>query len=489
MSRNPIACNSAKGLTQLARSPLSGISVCVVGAGPAGVYTALQCWRKGHNVCILERSPVARTQGDFFMIAPQVINHIKTWPDMAEENDRIAADPRVSLHRNTGERISGPLAFRFDKGADAGAELDPTKRFHFHHRPKFLQMLISQLGRIGVQIEYGCRVAEFHEDADKAGVRLDDGRTIEADVVVAADGIGTKSHTLVSGQDIRAWPSRLAGFRAAFPVEMIAGGMPNSQSEQRFWTMVTPISRFSMGQQGLHMTLMRTEDIITWGMTHKDEGTASESWYESVDPSTVLGYVSTIPTFPSFLRRLIEATPKDGIVDWKIMWRNPQPLTTSPLGRVVQVGDAAHTLLPSSMNGANQALEDAIYLASCLELGGKENVHWATKVHNKLRFERVSCCQKLGFVNLAKRTNRDAKTANTKKTEDMVPEQGRWLWGHNPEMYVCDNFHKALDHLQRGTPFQNTNIPPGYVHEEWAVDELMARVERNEPLNLGGDWS
>ena len=98
-----------------------------------------------------------------------------------------------------------------------------------------------------------------------------------------------------------------------------------------------------------------------------------------------MDFIATIPSFPPFAKRLIEATPKDSIVDWNIMWRNPQPLTASPLGRVVQVGDAAHTLLPSSMNGANQALEDAIYLATCLELGGKENVRWATKVHNKLR--------------------------------------------------------------------------------------------------------
>lgn len=105
------------------------------------------------------------------------------------------------------------------------------------------------------------------------------------------------------------------------------------------------------------------------------------------------------------------------------------------------------------------------------------------------RFERVSCCQKLGFVNLAKRNNRDAKTADSKKTEDLVPEQGRWLWGHDPETYVRENFCKALDHLQKGAPFQNTNIPPGHVYEEWAVDKLMARVEKNEPLELGGDWS
>ncbi|KAK6822017.1 hypothetical protein PG987_014842 [Apiospora arundinis] len=486
MSLHQSVSNGAKSLTQLARSPLSGLSVCVVGAGPAGVYTALQCWRKGHNVRILERNPTVRTQGDFFVIAPQVINHIKTWPAMAKENDRISADPRVSFHRSTGERIAGPNPFRLD-GGDATAELDPSSRFHFHHRPKFLQMLISQLERVGIQIECGSRVTEFFEDEEKAGVRLEDGRTIEADVIVAADGIGTKSHKLVSGQDIRAWPSGLAGFRAAFPAEIIAN---DAEISERTKILEDGHPHFQLFHGlGLHLTMMRTEDTVTWGMHHKDTGTASESWYANVDPATVMDFISTIPSFPPFAKRLIEATPKDSLVDWKIMWRNPQPLIASPLGRVVQIGDAAHTLLPSSMNGANQALEDAIYLATCLELGGKENVRWATKVHNKLRFERVSCCQKLGFVNLAKRNNQNAKTADTKKSKDLKPEQGRWLWKHDPEKYVHENFGKALDHLQKGNPFQNTNIPPGYVHEEWSVDELMARVEKNEPLNLGGDWS
>lgn len=40
------------------RHPLTGISVLVVGAGPVGLYTALECWRKGHNVVkVIERAP------------------------------------------------------------------------------------------------------------------------------------------------------------------------------------------------------------------------------------------------------------------------------------------------------------------------------------------------------------------------------------------------------------------------------------------------
>lgn len=42
----------------LHRHPETGISVLVVGGGPAGLYTALECWRKGHTVVgVLERSP------------------------------------------------------------------------------------------------------------------------------------------------------------------------------------------------------------------------------------------------------------------------------------------------------------------------------------------------------------------------------------------------------------------------------------------------
>lgn len=68
-------------------------------------------------------------------------------------------------------------------------------------------------------------------------------------------------------------------------------------------------------------------------------------------------------------------------------------------------------------------------------------------------------------------------------------EYGRWIWKHDPEEYVYGNFTQALDHLQNGTPFQNTNIPPGYVHKSWSVDQVMADIEEGKPVELEGDWS
>ena len=57
-------CTQAQGVaetvtgmaTRLKRYPETGITVLVVGAGIGGLTTAIESWRKGHSVRILERS-------------------------------------------------------------------------------------------------------------------------------------------------------------------------------------------------------------------------------------------------------------------------------------------------------------------------------------------------------------------------------------------------------------------------------------------------
>ena len=86
-----------------------------------------------------------------------------------------------------------------------------------------------------------------------------------------------------------------------------------------------------------------------------------------------------------FVTELIKATPDRSVLDWKLMWRDPQPRWTSPGGRVVQIGDAAHPFLPSSASGGTMAMEDGYTMAACLAIARKRDVPLATKVHNHLR--------------------------------------------------------------------------------------------------------
>lgn len=67
-------------------------------------------------------------------------------------------------------------------------------------------MLLSQLAAIRIQVEWSHRVVSCHEDisAGQGGVVLDSGEKLEADLVVATDGVGTRSHGLVVGRMVEA---------------------------------------------------------------------------------------------------------------------------------------------------------------------------------------------------------------------------------------------------------------------------------------------
>ena len=81
----------------------------------------------------------------------------------------------------------------------------------------------------------------------------------------------------------------------------------------------------------------------------------------------------------------VRAAPDDAFFNWRLMFRNPTPNWVSRRGHIVQLGDAAHTYLPSSGNGATQAMEDAVCLAACLQLAGKSQVFLGVRAYNKLR--------------------------------------------------------------------------------------------------------
>lgn len=82
---------------------------------------------------------------------------------------------------------------------------------------------------------------------------------------------------------------------------------------------------------------------------------------------------------------LVKCTPKNTIINFELLWRNPQPSWTSPGARVIQIGDSAHSFLPASGNGATQAIEDAVTLATSLQKGGKDNIPLSVRAHIRFR--------------------------------------------------------------------------------------------------------
>lgn len=65
------------------------------------------------------------------------------------------------------------------------------------------------------------------------------------------------------------------------------------------------------------------------------------------------------------------------------------------------MGDAAHPFLPTSQQGASQAVEDGVTIAQCLVLAKERDQpsSFALKAYQSLRYERVKKAQQLGVDN------------------------------------------------------------------------------------------
>lgn len=196
----------------------------------------------------------------------------------------------------------------------------------------------------------------------------------------------------------------------------------------------------------------------------------------------------------SMFKRLVKTTPKDTIVNFELLWRNPQPSWCSPAGRVVQIGDAAHSFLPASGNGATQAIEDSVSLASFLQIGGKENIAQSVKAHVFTRFTRVSCAQKLGFSNaeLLQETDWENVKLDPRKAAPKLPG---WIFGHDPEHFAHENYDKIVAAVKGGAKYITDaddvppNYPPGYKYEPWSIEAIIEDMHAKRPVNLGsGDW-
>ena len=236
---------------------------------------------------------------------------------------------------------------------------------------------------LGIPIIFSQQVIRYFEDEDKGFVELSDGSILSADVIVAADGVGSKSQALVS--NIRSNPisSGYAMFRATYPLE---DAMADPCVAAHWKDKVDHLS-IIIGPD-VHIVIGKNDarKTMCWLLTHKDtESSSRESWSETTKASNALKFVPEELGWAEYLRALIKTTTDDECIDWRLMWRDPQPMWHSPKGRVIQIGDSCHPFLPTSGSGAVMAMEDAYSLAACLQLAGKERILLGVQVHNKLR--------------------------------------------------------------------------------------------------------
>ena len=359
-------------------------------------------------------------------------------------------------------------------------------------RPTLHSLLMQAACDEGIDVRCKQRVTIYSESTSTGWVELSNGETLSATIVVAADGIHSKSWQVVTGKEPQVHPSGNAMFRTAFPVEHALMD-PGLREKWQADTTGDPMA-FFLGPHS-HGIMCFTKDTAAWVWMHNDDPeTSLESWTATLSSEDALKQLDAEGEWSPDFRAIIAATPPKHIVDWRLMWRDLQEQWVSPRGRIVQIGDAAHAFLPTSVNGGTQALEDAISLPVCLRLAvekdedGVAAMPMGARVHNKLRLDRVSCLQKYGVQrrNAFRNVDWEAAKTDTRKVAFGPP---KWQTEHDPAVYAEEQFDSCKESLLTGVQFGNTNVAPGYVHQPWRVDEIVDSLD-SQQATVGDalDW-
>ncbi|OHF01552.1 hypothetical protein CORC01_03042 [Colletotrichum orchidophilum] len=467
------------------RYPPTGIKVVIVGAGLGGLQAAVECWRKGHDVQVLEKGPAISEAGDVVRLGPNSYATLKEYPTMLQEWDKFAYDANMSLRYPDG-RFAFPVAeFEHHLPGVATHAIWPIRAKPMVSRRDVALMFLGQCRRLSIPVTYNVDIIDYSEDGKgTATAHASDGRKFTGDVVVAADGIASKAYNITLGHPVRAVSTGYCADRVMYSTEHVkdAPALQKALDE-----LERPQLRMYSAPE-LYIVFLLAKDRLFLGITHEDDGTAVESWSSTITTEQIAEAIPDSANWDPEVMEAIRCTPPNTVVRWKLCCRNPQEKWTSDGGHIIQLGDAAHSFIPSSGSGASMALEDGISLPECLRLGGKERIALATRAHQLLRWERTSLQQHNGFAN-RRQIHRDMAEIVKDKRPPML--MGKWVWTHNAEKYATERFEEAVIAIETGKPFKNTNIPLGHKVQPWTIEEEFEKEKSGvfvEDLRVEGDW-
>ena len=274
---------------------------------------------------------------------------------------------------------------------------------------------------------------------------------ISADVVIAADGVRSKARKAVLGYDDKPKSSGYAVWRAWFPSAAMAADPATAHfctNGDTFNGWIGPDMHF------LFSTLKNGADCC-WVLTHPDEHDIAESWSF---PGSLREALEAVSTWDPMCARIIEKTPEERLVDWKLVYRDPLPTWVSPRARILLLGDSAHPFLPTSAQGATQAIEDGVTIAVCLRRGGKDGVPEAVKAHERIRYDRVKAVQKTGETTRDMWHKTDWEKVKTDPQSIQLPRED-WIFRFDAEAHAESVFDEIWQEVKTQAEQSAESVP------------------------------
>ncbi|WP_424934063.1 FAD-dependent oxidoreductase [Amaricoccus macauensis] len=345
---------------------LAGHDVIVIGAGVAGLTTAMAMAQRGANVRVFERATALREVGAGIQVGPNGV------AVMEALGLRDAAESRASLPRaiEMRDRGSGRQVARIPLGQDCVARYG---RPYWHlHRADLLEILADGAEEAGVALHLGSEVASTTPTQGGCRVCLADGTEEEAAIVVGADGLRSRTR----GEHFSALSPRYTGNVAW------RGVVPASRLPPDFLAGTTTVF---MGPKRHIVTYpLRGGELRNLVAVEERPDMVPEGWMQMDDPANLRDAFSGWGEDVRTLLGAVERTFLWGLFD------HP-PLKTWVSGHLVLAGDACHPTLPFLAQGAAMGLEDGWVLAA--ELDVAPDIETGLRAYEARRKSRVTKVQ------------------------------------------------------------------------------------------------
>jgi 2-polyprenyl-6-methoxyphenol hydroxylase-like FAD-dependent oxidoreductase len=303
------------------------LTVAIAGGGIAGCAVALGVHRAGHRAIVLEAHPrQAADVGAFLTIASGGVRALDALGALADV-DAVAG----RLDGFVAQAPDGTVTVERALGA-GGPD------YRYLRRSALCEALQRRVEQTGIELRRGARVVGTEHRGGGVAAVLEDGTRVEADLLVAADGLGSRRRAEV---DPEGPPPRYAGQRVYY------GRSP-----------VTDVGRV----HGFHS--------VAGDAAFGHIPTGSETWWfcrvtaPPLPPgaSVVEHRADVLDHVEGVAARLVAATDVVLGVDA----RDLPFVSRWERDRVLLVGDAAHAASPATGQGGSTALEDGVVLGKAL---------------------------------------------------------------------------------------------------------------------------
>lgn len=335
----------------------------VVGGGIGGMAAAVALARAGIDVQVYEQARELTEVGAGVSLAPNGLRMLHRL-GVGEGVRRLGA-----RHVSTQLRLADGQPARHEPHQFA----QPGRNVGIH-RADLLALLAEQLPPGTVRTGHRC--TDFSQDADVATVRFGNGALVTADVVIGADGI----HSALQGFVVEPAEPVFSGVVAYRGLVLSTAGYP--ADTMRMW----------VGESKHFLVFpVRAGQLLNYVGFVQSGTSIRESWSATGDPAALAAHFAG---WDPVIGEIIAAItgPGGSGFQWGMYDRAPLPRWSR--GRLTLLGDAAHPMLPHLGQGVNQALEDAVALATLLgACASPAGVPGALTAYEELRRDRTAQVQ------------------------------------------------------------------------------------------------